>query len=985
MKRAWSFGTCLLLFLAPAALLAQAQTTGNVRGAVVDDAGAPIADAAVTLRSQELGIERVAATGERGDFLFARLPVGTYALEVTREGMQPQAVTFTLAIGETKPLEVTLSTGETVAEEVTVYGTASKLETPAEGETFDYETEVEELPIQNRDIENVAAYSPNISVNNPTANTISISGAPSYDTTVLLDGSEVSDPYFGSAPTVWIEDAVDEVQVLTSGISARYGRFQGGVINAVTKSGSNEFEASARAEFANEDWDSQTPYGEPQIDDVQQTYQATLGGYFLRDRAWFFGGVYQIPDVSQARSTVTGPGGAAQSFTRTDTEERWQGKVRGALGGGNHILELSHLSYESEVTGYDGLLPGDLDAGTGVRRDPRETDTFAYQGVFGQNLFGELQLTRKNVEIVSGGSPDGGDPFGDISGELSGNVVVFNNHWWDASDPSIRDNETAAANLLYSLDAGRAGLHTLEGGVQWVNSITAGDNRQSSTGLNLLPFTPGFFAGYGPDNQPRFNLRTGEAVRWEALTLGGEQALENLALYVQDTIRWRDWRFDVGLRYETYEGSGPLPQFNVDVDAFVPRLGLTYDMTDDWQVLGTYGRYVARLNDNYTQGVTGVASGPSVETLYLGPTLTGATAAEVQEQVRNDANWTVVTDYTHPSIGNNLLADDVEAPYADEITFSLRNALPRGSGSVTVTYAHRDYENLLEDYQGRICDLAPVYGFEIPADRPCPAADVTPVVFEGQVVGQLDTSIVANNPDAERRYDALSLTADYRPSATWSFGGNYTYSQTRGNYEGEGGNTPASFSIQGDIPLALPPLSVIAPYGNTDDDVPHRLQLFGIWRHDFGRAGDLSIGSIYRYRSGRRWSRVATIGVPNVPQYVSADNSGSYTYYFDGRGNEQFDDWWALDLSVGHEIQVFGDLDLLLEASALNVTNQGAVVTHQTSATGPLVNGQRVWTPAGNCGVNSEPSRDCSGFGRIRNENDYQLPRQFLFTLGLRW
>ena len=108
---------------------------------------------------------------------------------------------------------------------------------------------------------------------------------------MLLDGSELSDPYYGWAPnSLYLEDAVAEVQVLTSGVSARYGRFRGGVINAISKSGTNEWEATLRAELSKPSWNAQTPFGEEQSDALEEVYHLTAGGFFWRDRVWFFGG-----------------------------------------------------------------------------------------------------------------------------------------------------------------------------------------------------------------------------------------------------------------------------------------------------------------------------------------------------------------------------------------------------------------------------------------------------------------------------------------------------------------------------------------------------------------------------------------------------------------------------------------------------------------------------------------------------------------------
>ncbi len=973
MRRQFWLVLALLMAL-PVLAFGQAQTTGRITGTVTDEQGAPVAGATVTVNNTELQLERTATTGPNGEFLFALLPVGPYSTTVTGEGRQPQVLTFRLGVGETVPLNVQLAPGDVIAEEITVTGTATALETTTIGENFDYETEVEQLPIPVRQIETVAALSPNISFG-PTPGTVAIAGAPSFDTTILLDGAEVSDPYFGSAPVVYLEDAIEEVQVLTSGISARYGRFQGGVINAITKSGSNEFEGTLRAEFDKGEWNSQTPFNENQSDILNRVYQATLGGYILRDRLWFFAGGRTIPEqATDFTATRTG-----ESFQRLRNEDRWQAKVRGAITS-NHLVDLSYLSYEAVSNPYNGLTTGDSRA-LGKRTDPRETSTLNYQGVLGANTFLELQATEKNVQIFSGGDPALGDPF-----QESATGAIFNNHWWDFNDPSTRSNQTAALNLTQSLATDSFGSHTLEGGLQWVESTTGGENRQSSTGYNLIATnTARDFVSGVVNGEPFFNLVTGQAQRWVALPLGGEQVIENTAAYVQDGVTFGKFRLDAGVRYDIYDGSGPLPEFNMDFDGIGPRLGLTYSVTPAWQLQATYGRYISRFNDRVSNNVTGVGSAPRIISLYGGPTLRGISGAEVQAALRNDAYWQQVIGYTSPVQATAFQDDAIEAPYADDYNLSVRHALPRNTGSVVVSYINRDYKNLLDDFLGQACQ----YGFSI--DN---CSNTTTVVNPAGGRNTVDTRIYSNNDAARREYEAINLIWDYRPSSRWLISGNYTYGKTRGNYEGEGRNTPSSGSVIGDYPLSVNQAAAI-PFGPTDDDIPHRFIGLASYNFDLNRFGSLAVGSVLTYQSGYPWSVTGLVPLTPRPEYAS--ESGSFTYYFGEngevnqheRGSHRFNDWWSLDLSTGYELPIFSDFNLFLKVAVTNILNNDTLISHQTTgianrdAAGNVIS----WSPSGTCNgapatINSR-SRTCTGFGRIRDQLDYQDPREFLVTVAL--
>jgi hypothetical protein len=960
MKQSRWLALVLLLAL-PALAFGQAQTTGRITGRVVDDQGSPVANATVTATNEETQITRTATTSTSGDFLFALLPTGGYTVAIEATGKQPQVYRLSLGVGQTAPINATLLPGEVITEEITVTGDQTALETTTVGESFDYNQQVEQLPITNREIEDVAQYSPNISFG-PTGGTLSISGAPSFDTTVLLDGAEISDPYFGSAPVVYLEDAIEEVQVLTSGVSARYGRFQGGVINAITKSGGNEFEGTLRAEFANQKWNSQTPFEERQTDDISKTYQATLGGYIVKDRLWFFLGGRTIPTSSESFTA----GFTGEAVTTTSEEDRYQAKLRGAITE-NHLVDISYLNFDQMSTNDDGLAAGEARA-TDTRSDPRETWTLQYQGVLSSNTFLELQGTKKDVNIALGGDPSRGDPFLDLN-----EFFNYNNGWWDFNDPSVRNSETASLNVTHSLTTERAGTHTLEGGVQYVNSITGGENRQSSTGYNLLTFNSfGDFANLQPDGTLRYNLYSGDAVRWVALPLGGDQELKNTAAFVQDTINLNKLRLDLGVRYEQYKGSGPLPESDMSFDDFAPRLGVTYNINPAWQVQGTYGKYISRFNDNYASQITSVGGAPRIETFYLGPDLIDVTAAELSAALRNEAYWPIVTGYISPQFPTSFLADDISAPYAEELNFSVRHALPRNSGSIVLAYVDRKYKDLIDDFIGGACTE---YGFNF--GEACPGGDYTEV--PGDIV--VDTTIWANNPNARRKYNAFNLVFDYRPSTAWQLGGNYTYSTLKGNYEGEAGNQPASGSPLGNYERSEN-IAAATPYGYLAGDIRHRAVLYGNYRFDFQRAGNLSIGSLFLYQSGFPYSFTASVPRTDVEEYLG--ESGNYTYYFGGRGNERFDDFWRLDLSARYEVPIFSRLNLFLKAAVTNVLNNDAVVSFAT--TGRAVtgaDGQLTWVPVGNCGPGDEPSTSCTGFGRIRSQNDYQSPRRFLFTVGL--
>lgn len=969
-----AFFALLILLLVPALAYGQAKITGEITGTVVDENGKPIEGADVTASSTDTGLERSTKTDPNGRFLIGLLPVGNYSVVISAPGLQPQAYSFRLGVGETVPVNATLLPGEVVTEEISVYGAATALETTVTGENFEYRENVEQLPLPDRDIQDVAMLAPNVSPNGPHTNSdrdpsgggYSIAGAPTYDVVVMLDGAEVSDPYFGGAPVLYIEDAVEEVQVMASGVSARYGRFQGGVINAITKSGSNNFEATFRTEVENQSWNSKSPFGEEQEDDNKFTYQLTGGGYVLKDRLWFFGGLREIPKSGISRTTVA----TRESVTETDDEERKQLKFRAAPQS-NHIIDISRLEFERARSNRAGLAAGDARAHTGIRSDDRDANTLAYQGVLTSNLFFEVQATTKDVAIASGGDPALGDPIFDF-----GLGAVFNNHWWDFNDPSIRDNETISANVTQAIHTNKIGTHNIEAGVQYVSSITGGENRQSSTGFNFLGLNPDLFAGTDANGNSLFNVRSGAARRWEALSLGGDQELENTALYVQDTVNYGKFRVEVGLRWEDYSGSGPLPTFGVDFQDISPRLGVTYNISPNWQVLGTWGKYVARFNDNIANDVTGVSSAPRIDRAYVGPTLLGVDGTTIGQLLRDDSNWGAILAFVSPDQPTTFLANDLDAPFAQDLQFSVRHALAGNSGSISFSYINREFKNLLDDFIGEVC----VFGLAIDG---CPARNFTGVVDPGGNVATVDTQIWANTARARREYEAFSVQWDYRPSRRWSIGGNYTFGENRGNYEGEGTNTPSTGSPIGDFERSRPEEAAV-PFGLTDEDIKHRFFLWGTYRFDFGRSGNLALSGIFNYSSGAVYSLTATVPLADDPVYLG-DRGTTYTHFFGGRNPFRFNDFNTLDVSVRYEVPIFKDLDFWVKLTALNALDNDTLTSFNTVGGTTTVNGILQFAPQGNCGLNDRPSVDCTGFGQIRNERDFQLPRQIFLTVGIKF
>jgi len=953
MKRA--LFVIALLFV-PTLVLAQAETTGRVAGTVTDENQNPVAGAEITFESSALQGQRKVTADDTGHYLASLLPPGVYAVTVNAPGKMPQQYTFRVGVGQSIPLDPVLKAG-TLTESVTVFAPAAKMETTAGGENFNVESTINQLPVRTGGdyLGRITNLAPNVSDVTFTANTLSISGAPSFDNSVLLDGADISDPFYSGGTAVYLEEAIEEVQVITNGASARYGRFQGGVINATTKSGGNTFDGSVRADFSKQTWNQKTPFGEAQTDTLSSVYSGTFGGPILKDHLWFFLGARTIPETSLSHTTVAAVGATQASVTQLNNEFRYQGKLTGAISA-NHTLDVSYLKFDGEAKNYDPLGAAELSAVIDKRKDPREYITAEYHGVLNDKTFLGVQYAQKTVSITSGGDPTKPSPIMEF---IDGEYRQYANGWWDPNDPSVRDNKSAAFNMTHALTTGSWGDHTLEYGIQYVDSITAGDNRQSPTGFNLYYVTPigsnatSFADCTGGTCVFDFDPTLWQAKRLKALQGAGEQDMKNLAFYIQDGWEYKNWRVDLGLRWENWKGDAISPAMTLDFNELSPRIGVTYNITPEWQLQGWWGKYVARFNDGVANGVTGISSifGPGILQEYVGPVLANQTAQQVDTLLHDDSNWGPVLGFVDPAQPTTFFSGDIRGPYASDLNLSIKRALPKNSGVFTLTYAKREFKQLLESYRG---DQGTI--------------DVTPP--GGGAPIPVDVVIWDNCNECQRDYEALTAGVDYRPSAKWNLGGNYTYSKLRGNYEGEAASQPAIGSIIGDYPRTVDP-NAAYPYGYLNGDIRHRVRLWGDYRFDFSRAGQLTLGGIVSYRSGANYSERASVaaGTDPAPDYSGAP--GSYTKFFDGRGNNRFDSFWSLDTTFRYEISLWKDLRLYAKLDVLNATNQDNLISFRTGGSA-VVNtaGVEQWQPN-------------STFGTPSSERNYQTPRTYLISAGL--
>jgi hypothetical protein len=272
---------------------AQGVQTGTIRGVVKDQQGLPTPGVTVTVTSPSLQGPRSVVTDTQGLYSIPALPAGKYTVKFELSGFAPIERQTDVALGLTVDQNVSMRPAGVTETVQVVAETPAPIATPVVGANYKHE-EIEALATP-RTIQGIAQLAPALTTNSPNGNQLIINGGFAYDNIFMINGVDVNDNLFANPQNLFVEDAIEETQVLTSGISAEYGRFSGGVVNAITKSGSNTFEGSGRLNLTNPSWSTATPFEVAQNraatahpDQFQRSYEGVFGGPILKDHIWFF-------------------------------------------------------------------------------------------------------------------------------------------------------------------------------------------------------------------------------------------------------------------------------------------------------------------------------------------------------------------------------------------------------------------------------------------------------------------------------------------------------------------------------------------------------------------------------------------------------------------------------------------------------------------------------------------------------------------------
>src|SRR5437660_8348283 len=277
---------------------AWAQATAQINGTVKDQTGALLPGVQVTATQTATGFARSAVTNEVGLYTLTELPVGPYKLEAALSGFRTFVQTgIVLQVGSTPVINIGMEIGQ-VAERVEVQADAALVETRATGigQVID-NVRVVELPLNARNVQQLIVVSGN-AVGGGTFGTnrgyptdiISVAGGLNNGLTYLLDGASHNDPYTNFNFPLPFPDALQEFKVETSSVPAQYGQHSGGAVNAVTKSGTNDFHGDAFEYVRNRIFNARNAFA-PERDGLKRNqFGGVLGGPIIKNKLFFFAG-----------------------------------------------------------------------------------------------------------------------------------------------------------------------------------------------------------------------------------------------------------------------------------------------------------------------------------------------------------------------------------------------------------------------------------------------------------------------------------------------------------------------------------------------------------------------------------------------------------------------------------------------------------------------------------------------------------------------
>ncbi|HEX5854670.1 MAG TPA: TonB-dependent receptor [Thermoanaerobaculia bacterium] len=946
MSRSRCASSVLLALAFCVAGAALAQTTGDLDGTVVDQSGAPLPGVTVELRSPQLQGVRSAVTDAAGRYRFPVLAPGVYSVTAQLSGFtKVERSGQKVSLGGTTTIPITM--GLSLKEEIVVTSEAPAVDTSKAGIGTNATLEsIQRLPLGRNFVSiasTVAGTGTDVSGN------ITVYGATGLENAYIIDGVNTTGVKTGTQAKQLNNEFVQEVEVKTGGYEAEYGRVLGGTINVVTKSGGNEFKGDAfgyydSSSLASSDkrtTDRQTANQGEFFSPTRVDAGADLGGYFVKDRLWFFAAydrVNQDQDYTRTLAVLRDTAQTKLSTQNTDTYRNnlYSGKLTFRLGDSNTIAASVFgdpgtfsgrydLSQISVMVGADGAWLVDRNVG-GSDYSGR------WDGLVGTQFLGQAQFGY-HTEKRQDSSPFSGSPYlekqqaGFPLEALPGSGPIF------LEDSKFQRYVYKAAGSLF------LGAHEVKAGLDWEHlnsdfSESYGGTDRIRTRLTaagaLSNYQHRYFAQtplvganctgrIDPAGPLAFPNCNGYLI---APSVDNNPITDNVGLFAQDSFKvLKNLTVNAGLRYEQQRLKDFTGTTLVSIDnEWSPRIGVVWDFLGNGKskIYGNYGRFYEVIPQD-------------IQTRALGN--------EFIIFARNNSSTPDPVDQFlgAPIVqGGELVQSNLKGMYQDELIAGFEFEVAK-NWAIGAKGIYRALGRVVEDR----CDLAvnpDIAQYFNPAS-PATCALINP--GQGNSLGTIkdpfDTTcypngetdaagnLVAGAPcdstQPRRYFRGLEVTATHRFSDRFYVLASYLYSKLEGNYSGnlsqtrEGGQTDPNINADFDYPGL-----VTNAFGRLRNDRTHQFKVSGYYAFPFG----LTVGANAFYNTGRPYS------IRGCASDAVACNAGySQEGYLVPRGS-------AGDLPAAYEADLhfeyglrFGSVSVTPILDVFNVLNRQGVLSRE--------------------------------------------------------
>jgi hypothetical protein len=1001
--------SCLMAVLFCGAVSATAQsTTGTVSGRVVDTQGRAMPGVSVTATSPNLQGAREVVTSENGDYILTLLPSGAYTISFDLAGFQGQKRSVTLAPTQTLPLEVTLGPAQVVETVVVVGRTADALTQTAQIATNFQQSLISTLPTS-RDLNSILLMAPGVHPTGP-AGAFSFGGSVSFENLFLLNGVTINENIRGQAFDLAIEDAIQETTVANGGVSAEFGRFSGGVVNMITKSGGNDFSGSFRGSVNNDKWRTLTPFEterlatnpEPRINNVVPTYEYTLGGPVMRDRLWFFTSG-RLRDEAQGRTLFT----SNVPYTFEEQQRRYEIKGTYSLTS-NHRFQVNYNHHDrAQINNtFNQNLSMDLRS-LGTRTLPERLYAGNYSGVLTDRLFVEGRVSKRTQQFIGSGAKS--------TDLVEGTLLIDNSRggarWWSDTfcgicTPEGRNNEDIFAKGSYFLSTSGLGSHNITFGYELFNDIRIANNHQSGSDYRILSAGAVVRGAGENDIFPIFLGDGTTTIQWNPILQESEGSnFRTHSTFFNDSIRVSDRvTANIGIRWDKNDGADQAGNVVAKDSAWSPRFAVVWDPNGDgrWSVTGSVAKYVAAIANSVADSSSAGGNPQTRQFIYRGASINPAGTVNLTP---TPVAIRQVFDWFFANGGSNLplngaptipgvtpqIGDDLSSPSAWEYAggvsrqFGARASL---RGDLLFRHYVNFYMRRTDPTTGRVQD---------PTGR------------------AFDLQIIQNAPDGliSRDYAGGTLSGTYRFGTMVDVGANYTLSKAYGNYDGEtvaGGPSPFDYRYP-----EYKQESWNFPDGDLAVDQRHRARIWLNYNPTF--APGLTLSVLQALESGVPYGAVNTNGLDPRPYvtnpgnaYLTPPASTLTTYFFSARDAFHTEGQKRTDFSANYAYRIPGArrVQLFTQVQVLNIWNQfqlcacgSTVFGTGSAANAGGVNTQRIDTTVRTPGTaasafstfnpfTTTPVRGVNwdygpNFGKAASRFGYTTPRTFRMSFGVRF